>query len=141
MLGQLNNYLKNFNKVIDYVSPYVSTVGNLLSSLNTARNVFVNLNKLDDPKETQKDKAVDIAKAAAAIAGLIPNPVIGPAATLVVDTASYLTDLQEGRRDAPPKPADINSRTNPIGDGVNKVINSTPVRQFISNFGYGGGIF
>jgi hypothetical protein len=141
MPGQLSNYLKNFNKVIDYVSPYVSAVSNLLSSLNTARNVFVNLNKLDNPKATQKDKAVEIAKSVAAIAGLIPNPIIGPAANLVVETASYLTDLQEGRRDVPPKPADINSRTNPIGDGVNKVINSTPVRNFVSNFGYGGGIF
>jgi hypothetical protein len=101
MPGQLSNYLKNFNKVIDHISPYISTVGNLLSSLNTARNVFINLNKLDDPKARQKDKAV--------VAGIIPNPVIGPAANLVVETASYLTDLQEGRRDAPPKPADIKS--------------------------------
>jgi hypothetical protein len=133
MPGQLSNYLKNFNKVIDYVSPYVSAVGDLLSSLNTPRNVFINLNKLDDPNATQKDKAVDVAKSVAAIAGLVPNPVIGPAANLV-DTASYLTDLQEGRRDAPPKPADINSRTSPIGDGVNKIINSTPLRNFVSNF-------
>jgi phospholipase/lecithinase/hemolysin len=62
MPGQLSNYLKNFNKVIDNVSPYVSTVGNLLSSLNTARNVFVNLNKFDDPHASQKDKAVNIAQ-------------------------------------------------------------------------------
>jgi hypothetical protein len=98
------------------------------------RNVNVSLNKLDDPKATQKDKAIDIAKSVATINGLIPNPVIGLAANIVVDTASYLTDLQEGRRDAPPKPADINSRTNPIGEGVNNFINS-------SNFGYGNKIF
>jgi hypothetical protein len=77
----------------------------------------------------------------AAIAGLIPNPIIGPAANSVVYTASYLTDLQEGRKDPPPKPADINNRTNPIGTGVNNFINSTPVRNFVSNFGYGSGIF
>jgi hypothetical protein len=71
MPGQLSNCLKNFNKVIDYVSPYVFTVSNLLSSLNDARNIFTNLNKLDDPNATQKDKAVDIAKAAAAIAELV----------------------------------------------------------------------
>jgi hypothetical protein len=141
MSGQLSNYLKKFNKVIDYVSPYANVVSNLLSSLNTARNVFVNLNKLDDPNATQKDKAVDIVKYVAAIAGLIPNSVIGPAANLVVDITSYLTDLQEGRRDAPPKLTDINSRTNPIGTGVNNFINSTLVRQFIFNFGYGNGIF
>jgi hypothetical protein len=137
MPGQLSNYLKNFNKVIDYVSLYVSTVGNILSSINTARSVFVNLNKLDDPKATQKDKAVDMAKSVVVIAGLIPNPVTGPASNLVVDTASYLRDFQEGRKDAPPKPADINSRTNLIRDGVNIIINSTLVRNFVSNFGYG----
>jgi hypothetical protein len=134
--------LKNFNEVIDYISPYVSTVGNLFRNINTARNVFVNLNKLDDPRATQKDKAVDIAKFVAAIASLIPNPVIGtPASNLVIDTASYLTDLQEGRRDASQKPADINSRTNPIWDGVKKIINSTPIRNFVSNFGFGVGYF
>jgi hypothetical protein len=111
-----------------------------VSSVNVARNVFTNLNKLD-PNATQKDKAVDIAKATAAIAGLIPNPIIGPAANVVIDTASYLTDLQEGRRDAHPKPADINNRTNPIGSSVNNVINSTPVRNFVSNFGYGPGVW
>jgi hypothetical protein len=31
MPGQLLNYLKNFNKIIDYVNPYASTLGNLLS--------------------------------------------------------------------------------------------------------------
>jgi hypothetical protein len=72
---------------------------------------------------------------------LILNFVIGFVANGVVEAASYLTDLQEGRPDAPPKPANINSRINPIGDGVNKIINSTPVRQFISNFGYRKGIF
>jgi hypothetical protein len=117
------------------------TVSNLLSSLNTARNVFTNLNKLNDPNATQKDKAVDIAKATAAIACLIQNPIIGPAANVVIDTASYLTDLQEGRKDAPPKPADINNRTNPIGTRVNNFINSTPLRYFVSNFGLRSGIF
>jgi hypothetical protein len=37
----------------------------------------------------------DIAKAAAAIAGLIPNPIKGPAIFGIVSAASYLTDLQE----------------------------------------------
>jgi hypothetical protein len=57
MPGQLSNYLKNFN-IVNYVSPYVNAVGNFLSSLNTVRSVYVNLNKLDDPKATQKDKVV-----------------------------------------------------------------------------------
>jgi hypothetical protein len=134
--------LKNFNKVIDYVNPYVSTVGKLLGSLGTACSVFTNLNKLDDPKATQKDKAVNISKAVtAAVTGFIPNPVIGPVANAVIDSASYLTDFQEGRKDAPPKPEDINTRTNPIRTGVNNFINSAPVRNFVSNYGYGGGVW
>jgi hypothetical protein len=44
--------MKNFNKVIDYVNPYVSTVCKLLGSFLTAYSVFTNLNKLDDPKVT-----------------------------------------------------------------------------------------
>jgi hypothetical protein len=76
MPGQLSNYLKNFNKVIDYVNPYVSTVCKLLGSLGTAYSVFTNLNKLDDPKATQKDKAVNISKAVtAAVTGFISYPV------------------------------------------------------------------
>jgi hypothetical protein len=141
MFGQLSNYLKNFNKVINYVNPHVGIVSNLLSSLNTARNVFTNLNNLNDPNTTQKNKTIDTAKVAAAIVGLVPNPIIGADTAGVVETASCLTDLQEGRRDASPKPADINSRTNPIGDGVNKIINSTRVRQFVSNFGFGNGVW
>jgi hypothetical protein len=90
MPGQLSNYLKNFNKVIDYVNPYVSTAGKLLGSLGTAYFVFTNLNKLDDPNATQKDKAVDISKAVtAAVTGFIPNPVIGPVTNAVIDTASF----------------------------------------------------
>jgi hypothetical protein len=55
------------NKVIDYVSPYAFVVGNFFSNFNIVRNVYVNLNKLDDPKITQKDKAVDIAKSVAVL--------------------------------------------------------------------------
>jgi hypothetical protein len=74
------------------------TVSNLLGSLNTARNVFTNLNKSDDTKSTQKDSAVDIAKTVATIACLITNFVINLTTNLVVDTASCLTDFQEGRK-------------------------------------------
>jgi hypothetical protein len=56
----------------------VSTFSNLLSSFNVARNVFTNLNKLDDNSLTIKDKAVDIANAAAAVTSLIRNPIIAP---------------------------------------------------------------
>jgi hypothetical protein len=84
MFGQLSNYMKNFN--IGYINPYVSTVGKLLGSLGTAYSIFTNLNKLDDLKETQKNKAVDISKAVtAAVTGFIPNLVIGPVANAVID--------------------------------------------------------
>jgi hypothetical protein len=56
MPGQLSNYLKNFNKIIGYINPYISTVGKLLGNLGTAYSIFTNLNKLDDQNATQKIK-------------------------------------------------------------------------------------
>jgi hypothetical protein len=52
MTEQLSNYMKNFNKVIDYLNSYISTVGELLGSLGTAYSVFTNLNKSDNPNAT-----------------------------------------------------------------------------------------
>jgi hypothetical protein len=48
--------MKNFNKVIDYVNPYVSTVSKLLRSLGTTYSVFTNLFKLDDRMLLKKIK-------------------------------------------------------------------------------------
>jgi hypothetical protein len=85
--------------LVVYLNPYISTIGKLLGSIGTAYSVFTNLNKLDDPNATQKDKAVDIAKAVtAAVTGFIPNPVVCPIPNAVIDTASYFADLQEGRK-------------------------------------------
>jgi hypothetical protein len=114
MPGQIANYTRNFSKIVDYVRPYINVLNKVLGSIGTAYSIFTNLNKLHDPNATQKDKAVDIAKAAPALTSLIPNPIIAPIATRVVEAASYLTDLQEGRKDAPPKPENVNTRTNPM---------------------------
>jgi hypothetical protein len=54
-------------------------LGKVLGSLGTGYSIFTNLNKLDDPNASQKNKAVDIAKAVtAAVTGFIQNPVISP---------------------------------------------------------------
>jgi dimeric dUTPase (all-alpha-NTP-PPase superfamily) len=55
--------------------------------------------------------------------------------TNFIDTSSYLTDLKEGKN-TPSKQADTNNGINPIGTNVNNFINSTPVRRFVSNFGF-----
>jgi hypothetical protein len=140
--GQIANYTRNFSKIIDYINPYLSVLNKVLGSLGTGYSILTNLNKLDNPNASQKEKVVDIAKAVTgSVTGFIPNPVIGQIENAVIDTVSYFTDLQEGRKDAPPKPADVNTRTNPIGTGVNEVINSAPFKNYYSNYGYGYGVF
>jgi hypothetical protein len=58
-----------------------------------------------------------------------------------IDTASYLTNLSTGKADAPPKMS--NGIKNPVADIPSTVMNSTPFKQFINNFGnnWGGGWF
>jgi hypothetical protein len=67
---------------------------------------------------------------------LIPG--VGTAITnvgnAVVDSAGYIQDVLEGRRDPPPLLADINMRSDPIGTNGNKIFNSTPFRNFFGNF-------
>jgi hypothetical protein len=115
--------MKNFGKVFNYIidSPVVEAGRRIIPGLSVGYDIFNNLNKLDDPNNTPKDIAVDIAKAVVAPLGLVPG--LGTVANGVIDTASYLTDVVEGKKDAPPMPADVNARSNPVGVGVNKVVN------------------
>jgi hypothetical protein len=68
-------------------------------------------------------------------------PGIGTVVSGVGEVAKYVSDVMDGKKDAPPKPADINSKNNPGGNIPNTVINSTPFKQYFNNFGCGGGIF
>jgi hypothetical protein len=52
----------------------------------------------------------------------------------VANEPAYIQDVTEGKKDAPPMPADINSRTNPIGTIPNKIINSRPFINFFSKW-------
>jgi hypothetical protein len=102
-------------------------------------DIFWNMNKLDDPNlsDTEKGKAIFnvITTPLAAVPGL------GTVVSGVGDAAEYVSDVIEGKKDAPRKPADINSKNNPGGNIPNAVINSTPFKQYFNNFGMGGGIF
>jgi hypothetical protein len=82
------------------------------------------LNKIDDPYNTPKDIAVDVAKAAVAPISLIPGvgTALNMGANAVIDAASYMTDVVEGKKDPPPKPADVNARSNPIGTGASNAV-------------------
>jgi hypothetical protein len=129
--------MKNFAKYI-ISSPEVEAVQKFVPGVSVGYDIFKNLNKLDNPNNTPKDIAVDIAKAAVAPISLIPGvgTAINTAANAVIETASYVTDFVEGKKDAPPKPADVNNRSSPIGAGLNNVINSSPFRVFFSRFGF-----
>jgi hypothetical protein len=124
MPGQWSNFVKYFGKYV-INSPVVEAVRKIITPITVGYDIYSNLSKLDDPSTTQKDAAVDIAKAVVAPTALIPGvgSVINNTANAVIDTASYLTDVVEGRKDAPPLPADVNSRTNPAGGGLNKTVN------------------
>jgi hypothetical protein len=113
--------MKNFGKVFNYVvdSPVIEAGRRIIPGLSVGYDIFNNLNKLDDPNNTPKDIAVDIAKAVVAPLGLVPG--LGTVANGVIDTASYLTDVVEGKKDAPPMPADVNARSNPVGVGVKRL--------------------
>jgi hypothetical protein len=87
--------------------------------------------------DTEKGKAIfDVITAPLSVV-----PGVGIVVSGVSEVAKYVTDVTEGRKDAPPKPADINSKTNPGGNIPNAVVNSTPFKQYFNNFGFGRGIF
>jgi hypothetical protein len=102
--------------------------------------VFNDLNKIDY-EDNLKDKIVDGIKGGLDIVGLVPGvgTVVEKVGDAVVDTASYLTDIATGKKDAPPKGADINS--NIIGDLPHNVLSSTPIQNAIKGRGIGGGVF
>jgi hypothetical protein len=137
MPGQWSNFMKNFAKYI-ISSPEVEAVQKIVPGFGVGYDIFNNLNKIDDPNNSPKDIAVDIAKAVVAPISLIPGvgSAINTAANAVIDTASFVTDFVEGKKDALPKPADVNNRSNPIGAGLNNVINSSPFRAFFSRWGF-----
>jgi hypothetical protein len=75
------------------------------------------LNKLDDPNRSVRNKTQDVIKATFALTVLIPGfgTVINNVDNAVMDSAEYIQDVMEGRKDHPLMPADINTSLNPIG--------------------------
>jgi hypothetical protein len=102
-------------------------------------NVFWNMNKLDDQNLTDTEKGKAIFNVITA--PLVTVPGVGTVVSGVGDAAEYVSDVISGKKDAPPKLADINSKNNHHGNIPNAVINSTPFKQYFNNFGKGGGIF
>jgi hypothetical protein len=152
MPGQLSNLLKNFDRAKgffttlmnnDYVKALVPIIGGGL----TAYDLIERGNKIDH-ETNPKDIAADAAHMAVDILTLPLPPVVGAVAgkiaDSVIDSASYLTDVYYGRKDPPPKAADIHGRNGP-GNIANTVTTSKPFNNYIQNFGsntgYGGGLF
>jgi hypothetical protein len=124
MPGQWSNYIKNYGRYL-INSPEVEAIRKIITPITVGYDIFNYLNKLDDPSLTQKDAAVNIAKAVVAPTSLIPvvGSVVNKVGNAVIDTSSYLTDVVQGTKDAPPMPSDVNMRSNPAGGGVNKSVN------------------
>jgi hypothetical protein len=154
MPGQFSNFTKAFGKFFDYVKPiaetawgYIGPILDGLGGISVGYDVFKNLNNLDDPNRSARDKAVDISKAVVAPLGLIPGPVgmvADKVADAFIDGTAYIQDVMEGKRDPPPMGADIHSGG--LGDLPHEVLTNPYVKTFFNNFGYnrgglGGGIF
>jgi hypothetical protein len=52
----------------------------------------------------------------------------------VVDSAVYIQDVIEEKKDPFLMLVDVNMRTNPIGTLGNKIFNSTPFKNFFGRF-------
>jgi hypothetical protein len=139
MSGQWSNFRKNFEKAFNLADPYINVAKRLGQAAMVGGNVFWNMNKLDDPNLTDTEKGKAIFNVITAPLAAVPG--LGTVVSGVGDAAEYVSDVITGKKDAPPKPADINSKNNPGGNIPNAVINSTPFKQYFNNFGYGRGIF
>jgi hypothetical protein len=142
MVGQLHKYLKIFEKFRGFIeNPAIREVVDIASKIKTtgttAYDLFNYGNQLDDPNASTKDKIVSGLHMVTAPLSLVPGigSTVGLVANNVIDAASYITDVMEGRKDPPPLPADIHNRDNPIGTIANKVMTSTPFKQYFGNFG------
>jgi hypothetical protein len=126
MPGQFSNFTKAFGKFFDTAKSYaevaweyIKPIKEALGGISVGYDVFKNLNNLDDPNRSDRDKAVDISKAVVAPLGLIPGPVgfvadkFGDA---IIDGTAYIQDVMEGKRDPPPMGADIHSGG--LGGGI-----------------------
>jgi hypothetical protein len=135
MPGQWSNFFKNFGKAIiskgidaySYVEPYIEIgkgvggvlktgmeigkeVGGVLKTgIGTGYDIFTNLNNLDDPNRSDRDKVVDVVKVGLDVVGLIPGigSVVETVGNKVVDAVTYVQDVMEGRKDPPLKGEDI----------------------------------
>jgi hypothetical protein len=153
MPGQFSNFMKNFGKAMfsnvvlplydtassisEYVDPTtMSSVLAPLGGLGTGFNIYWNLNKLDDPGASVRDKTQDVIKAAIAPTSLIPvvGPVVNALGNLVVDGAGYIQDVIEGKKDPPAKGEDIHGK-DPVANMGSTIFNSTPFKNFFTNFG------
>jgi hypothetical protein len=133
MPGQLSNFMKNFGKLIYRETQPFFKVGKILNDgLSIGGEVFWNLNKLDDPKINDAEKASAIFNTVKTPLSLIP--VEGTMAEIAGTVAPYITDVIEGRKDAPPVGYDIHSKINPIGNVANKVTKSPLFNNFFRNW-------
>jgi hypothetical protein len=129
MPGQLSNFLKNFGKLIyTEAQPFFEAGKILKDGLLPGGTIFWILNKLDDPKINDSEKASAIFNAVTTPLSFIP--VVGTMTDIVGSLAPYITDVIEGRKDPPPVGADIHSKINPIGNFANKVIKSPTFNRF-----------
>jgi hypothetical protein len=93
--------MKNFGKTIyTNISPYIPVAKKLVGEVGVGYNIFDNLNKLDDPNRSTRDKTQDIIRAALAPTAFVPGigTIINNVGNAVVDSAEYIQDVIEEKK-------------------------------------------
>jgi hypothetical protein len=125
--------MKNFGKFIyTEAQPFIPVMKAFKQGGEIAGDIFWNLNKLDNPKINDVEKASAIFDMATSPLSLVP--LVGTMVDLAGIAAPYITGVIEGRKDPPPVSSDINSKINPIGNIGNKVIGSSAFKNFFRNW-------
>jgi hypothetical protein len=134
MVGLLHNFFKIFDKF--HLIKELDVGSNFAKAGTIAYDLSKYGNQIDDVNASTKDKIVSGLHKVTAPLKIIPGiSNIATVADKVIDSASYITDVLEGRKDAQPLPADIHNRDNPIGTLPNKIINSNAFKNYFGNFG------
>jgi hypothetical protein len=95
MPGQLSNFMKNFGKFIyTKAQPFIPIIKAFKSGGKIAGDIFWNLNKLDDPKINDVEKASAIFDTVTTPLSLVP--VVGTMVDLAGIAAPYITYVIEG---------------------------------------------
>jgi hypothetical protein len=124
--------MKSFNLVKDIIAEPVWQ--SLTGAVGVGYNAY-NFGRQFDYNSTARDKAEAGLKLGLSVATAPLGPVIGGAISMIPETASYITDVIEGKRNGPPALEPGNEKNNQVGNIGHEVVNSNAFKTFFEKFG------